>query len=130
MFDSLQHYIAGTAASTATIGGTVAVAFIAAAGSFFRRFDAWREHPAAATGHCQAVWSSKATTNAAQTARQGGGYRWATWPARRRDSAVVCGDVRVACCVHVASLAIEKSADVVAIFLVFYAGLSACHVCS
>ena len=38
MFDSLQHNTAGTAASTATIGGKVAVAFIAAAGSFFDDF--------------------------------------------------------------------------------------------
>ena len=38
MFDSLQRNIAGTAASTATIGGKVAVAFIAAAISFFDDF--------------------------------------------------------------------------------------------
>ena len=57
MFDSLQRNIAGTAASTATIGGPVAVAFIAAAGSFLRRSDAWREHPVAAAGRCHAAWS-------------------------------------------------------------------------
>ena len=90
MFDSLQRNIAGTATSTATIGGPVAVAFIAAAGSFLRRLTLGVSTPwLLPVGAMQL--GAKAATNAAQTARQSGGHRWAAWPARRRVSAVVCG---------------------------------------
>ena len=57
---------------------------------FFDDLTLWREHRSC----CRSLpggWSGKAVTNAAQTARQGGGYRCATWPARRRVWAVVCG---------------------------------------
>ena len=54
-------------------------------------------------------------TNAAQTARQGGGYRCATWPARRHVWAVVCGALLHARWRTRAATATKKNAHFVAI---------------